>query len=218
MITTLLFISLLGSFLSLDNSLVGNIMVSRPIVVGPLIGLIIGDLNLGIEIGFLMEFLWADLLYAGTAIPINLTLFTTIILGASYILPHYDESFTMFIILLTIPMIFICRQIEIGLRLFNSFIANKLEVLIIRNKQYKRVYFSLFHGLFIFVFVNFILIFVCITLTSQLAKILYLRLDIKFIKALSLTYNALPIIGFFVLLHIFTHNFKTVFRNLFNKN
>jgi mannose/fructose/N-acetylgalactosamine-specific phosphotransferase system component IIC len=218
MIEHILLISFVGSVLSLDNSMIGNIMVSRPIVVGPLLGLITGDFKLGIEIGFLLEFLWADLLYAGTAIPINLTLLTTIIIGCSYMLPYYDESFTMFIILLAIPMIFICRQVEIGLRLFNSFIANHLELMIIKERKYNQVYWSLLHSVTIFVFVNFVLLFVCISLNSQIAKTLYLRLDIHFIKALKLTYNALPIIGFTVLASIFTHNsFKVISQKFMKK-
>ena len=215
MIENILLISLIAALINLDNSLIGNIMISRPIVVGPIIGLITKDYKLGIEIGFLLEFLFADLLYAGTAIPINLTLFISIILGASYMLPHYDSSFTMFIILIAIPMIFICRQVEIGLRLFNSFIANHLELMVIRYKKYNHVYISILHSTAIFTFVNFLLIFVSILITSQIAKTLYLRLDNIIIKALEITYKVLPIIGLSVLLSIFTHNsFKLTLQKL----
>jgi len=51
--------TLLGGFirglLSLDVSAWGQIMVSRPIVCGPLIGLLLGDLKTGLIIGVLLE-------------------------------------------------------------------------------------------------------------------------------------------------------------------
>ena len=202
MILKIFLTSIIGAICNLDNSLLANIMISRPIFIGPLLGLVLGDFKIGLEIGFLFEFLFADVLYAGTAIPLNITLLTALVLGCNAVMPNSGDALIMFVIILSIPMIYILRQVEIGLRAFNSQIAGTLSEYI-KDEKYNHIYVSMFHSIFIFVFVNFTLLFVCIFLTSELAKILFFKLPYNVIYALTLTYNVLPILGFAVVLNIF---------------
>ena len=202
MLFKIIFTSIIGALFSLDNSIFANVMISRPIIIGPFLGLVLGDLKLGLEIGFMFEFLFADVLYAGTAVPINVTLFTALVLGCESVLPHYGDALIMFVIFLSIPMIFILRQVELGLRLFNSYIVNKLEDKI-KDGNYSHIYVSMFHSISIFFFVNFALLFVSIFLTSEISKILFFKLSDDVIYALGLTYTILPVIGLAVVLNIF---------------
>jgi mannose/fructose/N-acetylgalactosamine-specific phosphotransferase system component IIC len=204
MIIKIILTSIIGAICNLDNSLIGNIMISRPIFIGPFLGLILGDFKIGLEIGFLFEFLFADVLYAGTAIPLNITLLTALVLGCNAVMPQYGDALVMFVIILSIPMVYIMRQVEIGMRAFNSHIANTLSEFI-KDEKYGHIYMSMFHSIFIFVFVNFILLFVCIVLTSELAKILFFELPYNIISALNLTYSVLPVLGFAVVLNIFLY-------------
>ena len=48
----------LGALLWLDRYQIGQIMISRPIVVGPIIGVALGDIPLGLAVGVLFEVLW----------------------------------------------------------------------------------------------------------------------------------------------------------------
>ena len=48
-------IAVLGGVLSLDGTSVGQVMLSRPLVTGALVGALLGDIGLGISIGVILE-------------------------------------------------------------------------------------------------------------------------------------------------------------------
>ena len=58
MITEALIAGACGGLLWLDRFQIFQVMVSRPIVSGPLVGWIVGDLNAGLASGLLFELLW----------------------------------------------------------------------------------------------------------------------------------------------------------------
>jgi len=64
------------AFLSLDTTAAGQFMVSRPIVVGPLIGWLTGDPLLGLGVGALVELIWIGQLPVGNVLPLDATLLT----------------------------------------------------------------------------------------------------------------------------------------------
>ena len=63
----LLSISLVGGFLVLDTAAVLQILVSQPLVSGALIGWLLGDMSLGLQIGLLFQLLWLHQLPVGAA-------------------------------------------------------------------------------------------------------------------------------------------------------
>jgi mannose/fructose/N-acetylgalactosamine-specific phosphotransferase system component IIC len=67
-------LSLLLGLLALDTTAVGQFMVSRAIVVGPLVGWILGDPGLGLALGALVELIWAGDLPVGSHLPLDTTL------------------------------------------------------------------------------------------------------------------------------------------------
>ena len=50
----------IGGLLWLDRYQIGQLMIFRPIVVGPIIGGALGDFSLGLAVGVLFEVLWLD--------------------------------------------------------------------------------------------------------------------------------------------------------------
>lgn len=67
-------ISALLGILSLDTTAVGQFMVSRAIVVGPLVGWLLGDPGLGLAVGALVELIWVGDLPVGSHLPLDTTL------------------------------------------------------------------------------------------------------------------------------------------------
>lgn len=53
----------------LDRTAFPQIMISRPIVVGPLTGWLLGNPSAGLQVGLLVELLWLGRLPVGAAIP-----------------------------------------------------------------------------------------------------------------------------------------------------
>lgn len=67
-------LTLLLAGLSLDITAVGQFMVSRPIVVGPLVGALLGSPGVGLAAGALVELIWIGDLPVGAHMPIDNTL------------------------------------------------------------------------------------------------------------------------------------------------
>lgn len=63
-------VSLVGSLLCLDRG-IGQIMLSRPVIAGPVTGLVLGDPYAGLVIGAFIELLWIDRSPIGVYVPPN---------------------------------------------------------------------------------------------------------------------------------------------------
>jgi PTS system mannose-specific IIC component len=65
--------SLLGGLVGLDRTALCQFMLSQPVVVAPLAGWLLGDLNAGLVIGGILELLWVMDLPVGTFVPADST-------------------------------------------------------------------------------------------------------------------------------------------------
>ena len=63
----LLSISMLGGLLALDTTAVLQILISQPLVAGTILGWVLGDVQLGMQMGFLLQLLWLYQLPVGAA-------------------------------------------------------------------------------------------------------------------------------------------------------
>ena len=78
--------SIFYSLINLDTTAIAQTMISRPIVISPLIGAVIGLLNgdvvigakVGVIIGVLLEFFWISLLPLGSSVPPNATISSSV--------------------------------------------------------------------------------------------------------------------------------------------
>jgi mannose/fructose/N-acetylgalactosamine-specific phosphotransferase system component IIC len=114
-------IALLMSFLSLDATAVGQFMVSRPIVTGPLVGWLIGRPDLGIELGALIELIWIGEVPVGAHLPLDLMMLTgTSVALACELAGEQDLQAVMtFALGISIPLAALSTEAEIALRKFH---------------------------------------------------------------------------------------------------
>ncbi|MBW2505318.1 MAG: PTS sugar transporter subunit IIC [Deltaproteobacteria bacterium] len=103
----------LAMFAGVDRVAFGQFMISRPIVVGPLAGLILGDALIGLEIGMLLELLWLGRLPVGAAIPPDDTQVT---LGATVLALHLEQTLTVH----GMPLVLLCVLVAIPLGKFGQ--------------------------------------------------------------------------------------------------
>ena len=59
----------MAALLGLDRTAALQIMISRPLVAGPLVGLLLGDAMTGLTVGMLLELLWLCRMPVGASIP-----------------------------------------------------------------------------------------------------------------------------------------------------
>jgi len=114
--------SAVGGLISLDRVALFQVMVSRPIVTGPLIGLVCGAPATGAVIGALLELLWIGDLPLGSHVPPHETaaavIATAIAVNTRSVLP--GQEILGLCILMVIPFAVICQKVDEWIRGFNS--------------------------------------------------------------------------------------------------
>jgi mannose PTS system EIIC component len=115
-------VSLLLAFLSLDVSAVGQFMVSRPIVVGPLVGWVCGHPDIGLEMGALIELIWIGDLPVGAHLPLDLMMLTgvSVAFASELVGSQYPVKAVMTYALgVSIPLAVLSTELEVFIRKFH---------------------------------------------------------------------------------------------------
>ena len=56
-------------FMGKADYFIGTAMVGRPLVLGPLVGIVLGDIPMGVKIGFELELIFMGMQAIGASIP-----------------------------------------------------------------------------------------------------------------------------------------------------
>jgi len=114
--------ALLLAFLSLDSTAVGQFMVSRPIVTGPLVGWLMGRPEIGLEMGALIELIWIGDLPVGAHLPLDLMMLSGIsvafaceLAGSKYPV----EAVMTYALGVSIPLAALSTEVDVFLRKFH---------------------------------------------------------------------------------------------------
>ena len=209
MIAEILTVSFIGGLLSLDVSAWGQIMVSRPIVCGPIIGLLLGDLKTGLIIGALLELIWINVISVGAAIPPDATIVAvtcaalimlterTLTLGN-----NFQGSYRMVVLALTMPLGEIFKRIDIKQRKLNARFVHYLDREIIKGnlKALEKVnYFSLF----LFFLKGFLFSLVAISMGIYVLPKLFSYLPYGTLVGLNFAYRLMPALGLAIAFNTF---------------
>jgi PTS system mannose-specific IIC component len=116
MIMNVLIVSIVGGILCLDRIFV-QVLISRPIVAAPVIGLILGDPYTGLIAGAFIELFWIDRLPIGADIPPNDTIAAVLIAAGAIesgrILGHLPQGLIAFAVLIFIPLAVLAQKMEL---------------------------------------------------------------------------------------------------------
>ncbi len=114
-------IALVMAFLSLDETAVGQFMVSRPIVTGPVVGWLIGRADIGLEMGALIELIWIGDLPVGAHLPLDLTMLTgtAVALACGLVKGQSPEAVMTYALGIAIPLAVLSTEVEVALRKFH---------------------------------------------------------------------------------------------------
>jgi PTS system mannose-specific IIC component len=118
MILNVIVVSLAGAFLCLDRAVL-QVMISRPIVAAPAIGMILGDPYTGLIAGAFIELFWIDRLPIGAYIPPNDTMASILITASAIesarLLGNMSQGVIALSVLLFIPLGFLAQRMELWL-------------------------------------------------------------------------------------------------------
>ncbi|MBN1470402.1 MAG: PTS sugar transporter subunit IIC [Syntrophaceae bacterium] len=204
MFVKIILISFCGSLLCLDRIFI-QAMISRPVVIAPIIGFLLNNVYAGLIIGALIELIWIDRLPLGTYIPPNdsiAAVTATSIAGiAGSSLGRVSPELIALSVLLAIPCGIIAKQIDVMIVKSNNAISDKaLEDA--KENNIKAIERKNYLGLFkVFIFYGVFLLAIQ-TLFIPSVIWMYPRFNETILKALSLTYYFLPLLGIAVAINM----------------
>jgi mannose/fructose/N-acetylgalactosamine-specific phosphotransferase system component IIC len=172
MLLTSIWVSLAASIISLDVTACWQVMISRPIIIGPLIGWMCGDFVQGMMMGSILELIWINTLPLGASIPLDAAATTVVATATSIFLGQWwsgNQSTTIVLgICYAMPLGMIIKKLDIFVRRFSNqlvYYADKyakednlfmiqamviLAVLLIVLKYFLFYFISIYLGIYIF--------------------------------------------------------------------
>ena len=128
MVLKVVMVSVIGGFLCLDRTCL-QVMLSRPVVIAPLIGFLLGDVLTGLSIGAFLELLWIDKQQIGISVPPNDSLIAVMIVSSLLLSNIQHEQMRnevmTFAFLLFIPLGYITQRMDTALIQSNERLSDK---------------------------------------------------------------------------------------------
>ena len=203
----ILLVSILAAIISIDVRTIGGTMLSRPLVVGPVVGLVMGDLTTGFIVAVLVELLWIGLLPIGAYLPVENLPITAVTVAVTV---HLKEtliamplmSLILFSLMVAIPLGYVGRWSEIHIRNFNSYISRRL---LISAEEGNFFYISAVHyaDIGITFMKNFVLCFIPIWFGHDIFATIITSLPHQFKEGVFNANWLIPALGFAVVMEIF---------------
>lgn len=195
--------SFCGGLLCLDRIFI-QAMISRPIIIAPIIGLILNNPYAGLIIGAMIEMFWIDRIPIGIYIPPNdslvAVLATSVAILAGQKLGSVSPELIAFSILLFIPFGILAKQIDILIIKSNDILsdraledAKKSNIRGIEQKTY----------LGLIKVLSFYIIYLLVLQAIFIPAVIwvYPKLASTIIKMLTMIYYFLPLLGIAVALN-----------------
>ena len=204
MFTEIILISICGSLLCLDRVFIQT-MISRPVVIAPLIGLFLHNPYAGLIIGALFELIWIDRLPLGTYIPPNDSIAavtaTSIALIAGPKLGGASPELIALSVLLAIPCGVLAKQMDVMIIKSTDALSDEaLEDA--KENNIKAIERKNYLGL-IKVFLFYLIFLLAVQMVFIPSVIwIYPIFNETILRALSFTYYFLPLLGIAVAINM----------------
>lgn len=111
-----------GALLWLDRVFLFQFMVSRPIILSPILGFILGDVAIGLIIGASLELLWLNAPPVGAYLPNDETFCAAVATPAAFVAAHYmnDAAAAGLALIACLPISLIGRTLDARIRSLNQ--------------------------------------------------------------------------------------------------
>ena len=180
-----------------DSRVFGIMMIDRPLVLGPLVGLILGDFTTGIVIGASLELVMMGVAGIGSATPPD-TVSGTILATAFAIISGLDISAA---VALALPIATLGQLVGILDRTLNAAFVRQADKAADRG-DYSGVDRALWCGAGLFFVSYFVLVFAGSLLGSAVIGAFVDRIPQSVIKGLSIASGMLPALGIAILMQL----------------
>lgn len=203
MLLDALTVSIIGGVLCLDRVFV-QAALSRPIVAGAIIGLVLGELRSGLLIGALVELFWVDQFQIGAYIPPNDSVAAIVITAGTVIsgkaLGGISKELVATAALLFIPFGILGRQMDIAVMRANDGLSRRALADAV-NGDLAGVEKKQFYGLAGYFLASFVFLAVATLVAGGTLLCVYPAIPEKLFPALKYVYSFLPLLGIAVALN-----------------
>ena len=183
-------LGILGGIGIWDSRVMGMLMIDRPLILGPLVGLILGDVKTGIIMGGSLELVMMGVVGIGSATPPD-TVSGSILATAFAIVSGLDVSAA---VALALPIATLGQIVGILVRTANGYFVRKADKAA-EIGSYKGVERSLWGGAFLFFAAYFVLVFAGAFLGSPVIGAFVKIIPDSIIKGFNVASGMLPALG-----------------------
>jgi PTS system mannose-specific IIC component len=195
-------VSLVGGALCLDRIFM-QVMISRPVVAGPLTGWILNDPYTGLLCGALIELLWIDRLPIGKYVPPNETMTAVIVtaaaVGAGEYLGQPSRELTVFALLAFMPLGYAGQRLDTWIIRSNDGLAKKT-VSMADKADIRGIERQHWQALMKSFILSALFIFIAVTIGTWLLIAVFPLASPFVYRGLTLSYFFIPLLGIAVAL------------------
>lgn len=192
-----LILGILGGIGIWDSRVMGLCMMERPLFLGPVVGLILGDLQTGIIIGGALELVMMGVVGIGSA-TIPDTVSASILTTAFAISSGLDVSAAL---ALALPIATLGQLVGVLVRTANGYFAHRADKAAERG-DYKGIDRALWGGAGLFFIAYFLLVFLGALLGSAVIGAFVDKLPQSVIDGFSVASGMLPALGIAILMQL----------------
>lgn len=191
-------VSATGGLIALDRTAAFQVMISRPLVAAPLIGLLLGQPLLGVIVGALVELIWISRLPLGGHIPPNeclgSILITAGVILAGRVVGEPTRALIVLGLLLVLPLARLASLLEGRLRRINGGLVQKARRAA-AGGRFGLIYPLNLSGLILSFFSAALFLLILLPAVIWTLRALYPILTPPVVRALELMFLILPLIG-----------------------
>lgn len=191
-------VAFIGAFVASLNGMTGQALTNRPIVLGPVVGLIMGNLPMGVQIGASLELAYMGVMVIGVSTAVNMAVAS--ILGTTYAITTGKGA--ELAITLAVPCSLLYNLVNQGVSLINAWLA-RFEIKAAEEGNFKK--FEMWHYLYFFwrnIFVNTVIYFIALAIGGTAVQGLVDAAPAKLLAGLKAGTNLIPALGFAMLFNL----------------
>ncbi|MGM0123656.1 PTS system, mannose-specific IIC component [Enterococcus sp. AZ194] len=189
-------LGLIGVFAMLDSRLLGRLNFERPLIVGTMVGIALGDLEKGLLVGASIELISLGVVQVGAAVPADMTL-GAVIATAFAILSGSNAETALTI---AIPIAVLGQLLGILMRTVLASLTHRADLYIGEGKFKKAQRIHIIWGTILYSLMYFVPIFLAIYFGTDLVKSIVEAIPEWVTNGLNLASKILPAYGFALLL------------------
>lgn len=190
-------LGLLGGVGIWDSRVMGMFMLDRPLILGPIVGLILGDLPTGIVVGASLELVMMGIVGIGSATPPD-TVSGGILATVFAISAKLDISAA---VALALPIATLGQMVGILVRTANGYFVHQADKAAERG-DYKGIDRALWGGAFLFFIAYFLLVFCGALLGSTVIGAFVDKIPASVIGGFQAASGMLPALGIAILMQL----------------